>query len=412
MLKIAGESTDLFRQEAIQSRRTRLVGETMIRSSLMTLPLTLALVATFACAVLLALIVPFSREYRAAGWVVPQAGLIEVRSPSSGRVATMLAAEGATVQSGDRLLVLGTESTLQQGGSVEDAMVGTSRETAALLDARERTLAAAHQGSVSATETRLDSLARDRAQLADLLRLKREGAVGKAAQLARYGQLVERGFGSGIEQQRRETELLLAKQEIIEAQVRLSALDREIAGLRSTAAREESEFSIALNEVQQQRTGVSSEVLQADAKRGAGIIAPASGRVSRVTVRPGQAVAAGMPLLSIVPPGPLEVQLLAPAQASGLPEPGARARILVEAFPFRRYGALSGYVKTVARSTSLPDQASEGIGVKMPYFMIVIALDREQQGLISRVNVRPGMIVSGRVEIERQSLLNWLLPQS
>jgi membrane fusion protein len=413
MLKIAGsDSKDLFREEAIQSRRGRLIGETMIKSPLMSLPLTLALVAIVVSALGLTFVIPFSREYQAVGWIVPRAGLIEVQSPASGTVAAILVAEGGTVRAGERILVVATGAQLRRGGSVEDALIGTSRETASLLDARETTLSTAHRSSMASSDARLASLRRDRSQLAELLKLKREAALVKAAQLARYVQLLERGFGSGIEQQRRETELLFAKQEIIEAEVRLSTFDREIEELRGRLTQERSDYSIALNELQQQRRGVSSDVLQADARRGASIIAPASGRISRLAVRPGQPVAAGTTLLSIVPPGPLEVQLLAPAQVSGLPEPGARARILVEAFPFRRYGALSGYVKTVARSTALPDQASETVGVKVPYFVIVVALDSHQRGLISQVDVRPGMVVSGRIELERQSLLKWLLPQT
>lgn len=404
------EPRDLFRREAIEGRRRRLSGDVIIDSPLVTLPATIAIAIVVAAAFLVSLLVPFTREYRVSGWIVPEGGVVEVVSPASGTVSALYAVEGARVRAGDRILVLNTDSRLEQGNSVQEAMISASRGTADLIGSRQRTLVTAHGGSVRAHRQRLQDLVRERLQFTRVMDLKRQNAQAKAGQVLRYGQLVERGFGSGLELQRRQSESLAAQQDVIEGEIRLSTLDREIGDLENQMTREDSDFALAINEIRQQRVGVSSQLVEAAARRGVSITAPSSGVISRLSVRAGQAVVGSSHLFSIVPTGRLEVRLLAPARGSGLPAPGARARILVDAFPYSRHGALTGYVKSVARSTTLPDATSEAIDVRVPYFIIVVALDAQQGSAVSRADLRPGMTVSGRLELDRRSLLSWLLP--
>ncbi|HEX8223393.1 MAG TPA: HlyD family efflux transporter periplasmic adaptor subunit [Allosphingosinicella sp.] len=405
------EPKDLFRAEAIEGRRYRLSGDTLLRTPLMTLPVTLLAIGLVVAASVAMAVLPFSREYRAAGWLAPEAGVVDVRSSTAGIATAVYVAEGARVRAGDAIATISTDNRLEAGGSVQGALIGASRDTADLLNLRERTLNAAHQSTSSAGRAALASLEEDRARLQAVVSLKRREVAAKKAQAEEYEKLVQRGFGSGLERQRRQSDLTAAEQGVIEAEMRVSALAREIGDLRNKLVENEESHALAINELRQQRLGASSQLVEAAARKGSRITAPAAGVVGRLSVRVGQTVDPAAPLLTIVPPGPLEVALLAPAQSSGLPEAGSRARILVDAFPFRRYGALRGYVKSVSRSTTVPDDSSQSVGVKVPYFVVRVVLDPQQSGRISRADLKPGMTVEGRLELEKRSVLSWLLPQ-
>src|SRR5437763_1848583 len=119
---------------------------------------------------------------------------------------------------------------------------------------RERTLLSAHERSVTANQEHLSSLLAEREKISALLVLKRENAAAKAAQSARYSQLVAKGFGSGVEEQRRQSELLGAKQDVLEGEMRRATLERDIEDLRKQVAEEQATFDLALNELRQQRT--------------------------------------------------------------------------------------------------------------------------------------------------------------
>lgn len=380
----------------------------MVASPLVTLPVTIAISCLVVIALLCALLIPVNREYRARGYVEPIAGLVEVPSPATGAVSSILVSEGTKVRAGDRLLTLDTSGRLAEGGSLEKSLIGTTHESGALLDERARMLAAGHREARSELTDKLASLIGDRRSLVEIVALKRRRAAALSGQIERYQGLVDKGFGSELELQRRQSELLSAQQDILESEMRLTSLDRDIKALRGEIAREQTSLDLQVNEIRQRRVGTEAELVRAEAQQGASILAPIAGTIGHLPVKLGQVVPQSMPLISIVPQGGFQVRLLIPARSAGIPRAGAKVRILVDALPYKKFGALEGSVASVARSTTSPDDATRELGVREPYFAVIVRLD-SPNGTLAGLDLRSGMTVIGVVALEQRSLLSWLL---
>ncbi len=111
---------------------------------------------------------------------------------------------------------------------------------------------------------------------------------------------------------------------------RLQALQRQAAALRRSLA----QLQQALRELpgqqqvleagaQRELAVLAQERVEMQAEGAVEIMAPVAGVIAAQIVKPGQAVQAGQPLLSVLPgDGRLEAELLVPSRAAGFIAPG------------------------------------------------------------------------------------------
>ena len=88
---------------------------------------------------------------------------------------------------------------------------------------------------------------------------------------------------------------------------------------------------------------------------------------------PGRPIAAGSTIAVIVPEGGrLEAELLAPSRADRLHQPGQEVQLILQAFPYQRFGTVSGTVRTVSSTVLGPNEVGypgprhQGAGVSHP----------------------------------------------
>ncbi|TQX84260.1 MULTISPECIES: HlyD family efflux transporter periplasmic adaptor subunit [Rhizobium] len=106
----------------------------------------------------------------------------------------------------------------------------------------------------------------------------------------------------------------------------------------------------------------------------------------------GQVVSAGTELMRVVPKGAaLEIEAYIPNSDIGFVSVGQEAVIKVEAFPFTRYGIISGHVTEVG-TDAIPEpdaQALEGQPAKELQSLIPIGNVQRVQNLVFPVTIRP-----------------------
>jgi membrane fusion protein len=106
---------------------------------------------------------------------------------------------------------------------------------------------------------------------------------------------------------------------------------------------------------------IDQQIATSEARHSIEIRAPAAGAVTAVIGHPGQLVAAGSPMLTIVPQNSrMQAELLAPSSAIGFIHVGQRVLLRYSAFPYQKFGQYWGTVVGVSRA-ALPQQELDSL---------------------------------------------------
>jgi membrane fusion protein len=129
--------------------------------------------------------------------------------------------------------------------------------------------------------------------------------------------------------------------------------------------------------------------------------------------KPGQAVQAGQPLMSVLPgDGTLEAELLVPSRAIGFIEPGDEVLLRYQAYPYQKFGHHQGRVARISRSTVMTGSQgpTASAGPAEPYYRVSVALARQAITAYGRPEpLKPGMALDADVLGERRTLIEWVL---
>jgi membrane fusion protein len=127
-------------------------------------------------------------------------------------------------------------------------------------------------------------------------------------------------------------------------------------------------------------------------------------------VYPGQTVDASRPILTLVPDGAeLKAELFVPSRAIGFVEVDQDVRLMIDAFPYQRFGTLQGHVETVSRAAISPGQAFGTVSLQEPAYRVTVRLPRQTIPAFGReFPLQPDMTVRADIILEHRSLIEWL----
>ena len=124
-------------------------------------------------------------------------------------------------------------------------------------------------------------------------------------------------------------------------------------------------------------------------------------------MRSGQRVGLQNQIMAVIPKGArLRAELLGPTQAIGFVKRGQDVRLAVDAFPYQRFGTVTGKIATVASS---PISQTLPNGAVVSAYPVVVEIDKpEVIAFGRREKLVPGMTLTARIVTEKQSLIEWL----
>lgn len=406
----------LFRPESLEARRLAWLGRPTV---LHNIPATVvaAFAMCFVAAVAFLLVYgDYTRRVRVTGVVLPVDGLTRLVAPQSGWVTSLSVAEGDNVRRGDILYVLGIDSTTSLGntqGAISDVLRDKRKELAAALE-RQTQLGKLEK---QALRDQVASMEGELAQVDSQVRLLKQFSDEMQEFAQRQQDLVSRGISIS-----RDYEVRL---EAFNAQrVQLGTLRRERIQLASRL--DESRGQLAAFDLQsaekegairQQMLDIDQQVSQSEAKRELRITAPRDGTVTGIITLPGQTIATGTPLLTIVPDDrPLVAQLLAPSNAIGFVRQGSKVLLRYEAFPYQKFGQYPGDVALISRATLRPEEVAQlnagGIDTGNAPSLYRITVRPDQSFVTAygrREPLQAGMQVEAHILAETRPIYQWLL---
>jgi membrane fusion protein len=135
-----------------------------------------------------------------------------------------------------------------------------------------------------------------------------------------------------------------------------------------------------------------------------------AGTVTNIAVSKGQVVGTATPLATIIPSdSDLHAELLVPTRAIGFVHAGQVVQLRYEAFPYERFGQYQGKIESVGSSAWVAGEHLGPLTLSEPVYRIIVVLDKQTVSANGQaLALRPGMLVSADLLMERRTLLEWL----
>lgn len=397
---------NLFRPEAIDEKRRRLWGEVRLAQ-----PVSLAVwtaVLTFICVAVFVVLVfgKYTRKETVPGFLEGAEGMVEVRPVQAGRVSRILVQEGDTVSKGDPLIEFTSDISGIGGGPILDRqLVETDRQMTSLRD-RQSAISQSYQGGRDRMVEQMEAQRRLKGILTNQLQLQMAALALAQTDAERTSRLQEKGFAPNAEVERRRRALLAEQAAVADMNSRISQVDASIGELASQLATLPAAEAAALATLEMEGARLAQRKAEIEVARGHVVHSPIDGTVSRLQVRAGATPSGQESLLAIVPRGSmLQARLLVPTRAIGFLNLRQEARLQVDAFPFQRFGFVTGYIRAIHPVVVRPGDAAFPIEHTEPVYEVEVFITREHMNAYGqRRDLRPGMTLLADIPIDRRTL--------
>jgi membrane fusion protein len=399
----------LFRQEALDHQRDTWLGDVVLSR-----PPAFALLAWLFFAIALVLVAylvwgEYTKKARAAGYLVPESGLIKIHAQQPGAVTALKVVEGQQVTKGDVLAIVSTERTSAQG----DTQAEVSRQLVVRRESLQAEKAKIHQLYAQQSEsarTRIAQMRQEVEQLAQGIEGQEQRAKLSERVVQRHVQLFQEKFVSEALLQEKRADLLDQQSRLRDLRRGKLGMERDLVALQSELAgyalRERNEVAALERSISE----LAANGLENEARRESYVLAPQSGTVTALQVGLGKQVNPQQPLMSMVPAGArLLADFYVPSRAIGFVRTGSAARLQYEAFPYQKFGSQAGTVVRVSRTAvpaaELPFPAT---GADVFYVVTVAPAQDHILAYGKPEALTAGMQVAADIWLDRRTLLEWM----
>lgn len=348
----------LFRRQAVDASRFRALG----RLPVITSPgLHVAAGSAVIAGILIvaaAVIIEVPERVRVDGVLFSEGKLLAVQATRAGVISGLAVRDGDWVHRGQRLLRIGEQQpAAQQLSALASQRLSLQRELELLTtESNNEYRQAEVQLTVATQQLRLTAARLDIA--ADELDSRQQFYDVRSRRLTRAAELLQlNAIASAEYDELREAELearaarQAAEQAVIALRSERLAGEQRVSWLSADLGRIEARWAAAREDLLRQLV-----VLEHAASEP--VISPDGGVVAALLVRNGSAVRPGELLLHVADPeNPLEAYLYPGTELAGRIRPGQRVELRLHAYPYQRFGTLSGTVSFVA-ATPVPAAAA------------------------------------------------------
>ena len=323
--------------------------------------------------------------------LVPEGGADPIQSPRPAVIEKVLVREGQTVKKGEPLFVLRVDQVREWRAEVDsrEQALRTARETSENLDLTHATALRIQDGEIEQARREVQFRGEHLVIMRDL--------VQRAEKLATSGLIAEMELASHrLSLSESQKDLELARKALAQKILEKETVDAERSRQRMAERATVGDLSIRIASLKQPLDGSSDDLLEVRAPYDAvclNVSQQSSGRV----------VSAGDQLCQL---SPLTRRLQARLQLpeSGLPrlEPRQRIRLLFDAFPYQRYGVVTGAIDWISPAAVSTAGESEFIGVA--------SIDEtEIRSGRSAFPLQAGMRGQARITVGRRALIEYVV---
>jgi membrane fusion protein len=401
----------LFRQEAVDHQRHRLLGDVLVYQPIAQRALVWLFVAIAVAIASFLFWGEYARKEGVHGLLVPDRGLVQVYARNAGTIVELNVTENQIVTEGQPLLTIQVEQPTQNGGFADtvtlEVIAHRKLEAETQIKLAEQNAEFDRQSlvtQIAAIAEEVEYLRKQREIQTQLAALAEED-VKAAESLRRSGALTE------LEFRRRSEAFLTTAQREADLSRQLASRNGDLAQARNKLEQLPVTTADKISQLRAAVLNLDERATEIEGKRAYVARAPIAGRVTALQASMGTNANSKLPLLTIVPvDGKLQAELYIPSRAIGFVKPEQEVRLLYEAFPYQRFGAYQGRVVTVSKAILAASEVPAVIGAKEPVYRAVVALASqtiEAEG--QTIPLQAGEQLTANIILDRRTLFEWIL---
>jgi len=392
----------LFRREAIDTQRQRLLGDAVLTQPLSFLALTLFLVSAVILIGVLISLGSYARKETVSGFLSPDTGIVKIHAPRIGIVGQLHVTEGQIVQAGTPLVTLLGDRVTGAGIDVDDEMLRAIDAQLDEIEIRNSLEVRRHEADKERLAAELNGLKAERGAIDQQLSVQRKLLNSLQVNYERVRQIVDKGFISSDEYMAREENLLTNKQLLANLLQKKSVNLGQSRQIELAIEHAPLESEQRLSELASTQANLLLRKTELQARRSINITAPIAGKVAAL-----RAIA----LLTLLPEGgKLEAHLFVPTRAIGFVRIGQEVRLLYDAFDYRHFGIHIGEISRISSSAFSPAEIQAGIRIAEPTYRVTVQISEQQvEAYGQQFSLQAGMLLSADIVLEKRSLINWIM---
>lgn len=401
----------LFRKEAVNSSRQRLLGDTFLTQPLASSVLTLFLIGCVIAIVVLVSFGSYARKETVTGFIFPDTGIVKVHAPRIGVVGKLHVREGELVRQGAALVTLLGERITGDGFAVDRGMLNAVDKQLGEIEVR-KTLESRRK---VAEETRLaavlSGLESERDAIALQIGVQRELLNLLQTNYDRIRSMVEQGYISSEEYITREENIFTNQRVLTNLLQKQAANAAQTTQTKLAVQRLPLETAERLSALASARADLVLKKIDLESRKSIKITAQVAGKVTALRATVGTSVNTSLPLLTILPEGgTLEAHLYIPTRAVGFIKIGQEVRLLYDAFDYRRFGVHMGAVSDISSTALSPLEIESDIRVTEPSYRVTVRIEKQVVEAYGQTfPLQTGMLLRADIILEKRSLFHWLI---
>lgn len=405
-------SQRLFRQQAIEKQQVRLFGPVLLRQPITYIIIFFCLFAFSTLGFSLLFFGEFARKETVSGYLVPQGGLLKIKSSRTGFVSQLPVVQGDFVVENQFLLSLHDPSQLSSGSSVGSQLLKKLDAQEALLNNRLAGLVEISATQDNEINAKLTSLTLERKSLSSQVSITHQRLLLAVSQVERMETLAQANMTARIKVDEAQNLLLQLQSQQTEFNRAVQTNKSQIVQYQLQQKRQQLHAKNDQSQLRYSLLDIDQKRLQLQGEQKSIIKAPRGGQVTQILVTNNELVQQGQIIMHLMPAKSLlQAQLLVPTKAIGFISKGQAVNIRYVAFPYQKFGLYSGVVAQVSQTILTPNETSElPFPMQQAAYKVMVNLDAQTVEAYGRSTaLKPGMQVSVDIRLEERSLWEWLL---
>jgi len=406
-------NNDLFRQEALEAKKTKVLGSVALYC-----PPFRWLIITLVCALVAVLITfcifgSYTKRETAKGVLVPENGMMTITAMTAGTVITLPAHEGDRLEKGAQVASISSEISTRFGQTREAIarqldlqQEGLKQQLSNLEQLNAETLKSLQEKAslLQQQSVELDTIYRQRTEQIGLAKKQLDKARAMRAE----------GYASNTEVEKQQNDMLDASVRLQDVARQRIDVRQQLSQARQQLREQPITYSQQKNDIKQKLSEIAQSMMENESRRSVDLRTPERGTVSAVLVKQGQIVSAGQTLAIILPDNAhLQARIMLSSRAVGFIRPGQRVVLRYQSFPWQTFGQQYGTVKDISTSALSPQEISTITGdsqVQESMYQVKVAVDHQTvQAYGKEVSLRAGSGLEADFIVDKRRIYQWVL---
>lgn len=400
----------LFRNEAIEGRKNKLMGEVLLTHST-----PLSVFVAFAITLTITIfgfiyIGEYTRKERSTGQIRFTHGATKIYSSMPGRIRKKMVEEGQTVKQGEVLYMISLDRVTTMGHTQNVIGEQMRRKKTFLLE-QVKAQSAILAENERATNRKIADLETQISSVQKEIFLQNERLLLSKSNEARFRKLFEDNFVSL-------SQLNDKKKEYLDQEGGLATLQRTESNLRSEINAAKSVLKTSPLNLTAQLAGLKRDLADLDqqevsneAQREIAVVATQDGIATVVIGEVGQTVSIDDPLLNIAPKDEeFEGNLYVSSKAIGFLQIGQNVQLRFDSFPYEKFGQYRGKIKVISETAMSPSEL-QLLGMP-PEVLYRVKVELEKQKVMAygrQYRLHEGMRIEADILLDSRKLYEWVL---